>query len=60
MVRAQAESAVVHVDLDAFYAQVEQHRDPVRLLGKPTAVMQVSCGTWHAGFDACSICQMLA
>ncbi|KAK9812531.1 hypothetical protein WJX73_006603 [Symbiochloris irregularis] len=40
MAEAQANRAIVHVDLDAFYAQVEQHRDPDRLLGKPVAVIQ--------------------
>ena len=49
MAEAQANRAIVHVDLDAFYAQVEQQRDPDRLRGKPTAVMQVN----HALHSPC-------
>src|SRR5438552_7601491 len=49
---AAAEAAILHVDIDAFFAAIEQRRDP-RLQGKPVIVgagVIASCSYEARGF----------
>ncbi|GAB4815654.1 hypothetical protein N2152v2_002700 [Parachlorella kessleri] len=39
-VQMPCQKVLAHIDLDAFYAQVEALRDPARLAGKPSGVVQ--------------------